>query len=333
MGRARQVMIRIIQGAWAFLAAVALLEIGLRATAGWEPGYYDIRRDPGMTVRYPYGEYKLDPWGFPDDRPQPNDARARVAWIGDSALYGVGCPQDQRFTEQLERLDPGTNHLNLGFPGFSGEPASEWETALKLAIRLGATRAVWAFNLNDVLPPKDRPTDGWRIARLPGGAWFSGTWVWTAADASLASVQVRAFGSHPIENFPKENALWFEVTANRVREVAAAFGRASIPLRVVILPYEMQVSPKAAAYYAAHGVTWEDGFLDGTAQAKLIELLPTLDVTDARAAFAGADDPGPGVWYVADGGGRLDWNHLTAAGHARVARWLVDSGWEGQLYQ
>lgn len=337
MGRVGDIAKRVVQGAWAVGLAAVALEVGLRLTAPWEPGFYDIRRDPGHTVFYPYGAYKIDPWGFADERPQPGDNRPRVAWIGDSVLYGVGCLQDRRVTERLEAADPTVNHLNLGSPGFSGEPASEWETALNLGWRLGARRAVWLFNLNDVLPPKGRPPDGPRLRRLPKPELGSWSYLWSAADASFTALQVRWLKIVPIEQQPEKNAPYFEETALRVREAAAAFERAGMPLRLVIVPYEMQVSAEAEAYYRSAGVQWEDGFLEGSAQRALIARLDGIDVVDATPAFVGPDrrreDNALGELFVAKAGGRLDWNHLTAEGHRRLADWLVASGWEARLFQ
>lgn len=333
----RKVWVRGLQAGWAVGVAGIFLEIYLRLTVPWAPGYYDVRRDPGHTVRYPYGEYKTDPWGFADDRPAPEDRRRRVAWIGDSVLYGVGCPQDQRVTERLEAADAGVVHLNLGSPGFSGDPQSEWETALNLAGKLGARRAVWLFNLNDVMPPKGKDPDGWRLRRLPLQQWASSSYLWSSIDASSLALQVRWFEVVPLENQPHLNGPYFQATAERVRAAVGRFERAGIPLRVVVLPYEMQISAEAEAFYRGAGVQWEAGFVEGSAQRALIERLDGVDVVDALPAFVGPDrrreDNALGAFFVAKGGGRLDWNHLNPAGHARLADWLVASGWEARLFE
>ena len=333
----RRVWIRALQVLWAGAVAGGVLELFLRLTVPWQPGYYDVRRDPGHTVRYAYGEYKTDPWGFADDRPAPGDRRRRVAWIGDSVLYGVGCPQDRRLTERLEAADPAVVHLNLGSPGFSGDPPSELDTALNLAGKLGASRAVWLFNLNDVMPPKGREPDGWRLRRLPFQSRLSASYLWSSLDATVMAFQVRWFQIVPLENQPERNAPDFQTTADRVRAAVGRFERARIPLRVVIVPYEMQISAEAEAFYADAGVAWEDGFVGGSAQRALIERLEGIDVVDALPAFVGPDrrreDNALGEYFVATGGGRLDWNHLNPAGHARLADWLVSSGWQARLFE
>jgi hypothetical protein len=41
----------------------------------------------------------------------------RVLHLGDSMAFGFGVPRDQTFTAELERLEPGVQHINAGVPG------------------------------------------------------------------------------------------------------------------------------------------------------------------------------------------------------------------------
>ncbi|MBI3782470.1 MAG: hypothetical protein HY270_03615 [Deltaproteobacteria bacterium] len=45
------------------------------------------------------------------------DAQRRVLHIGDSMAFGFGLPRDQTFTADLERLEPGIQHINGSIPG------------------------------------------------------------------------------------------------------------------------------------------------------------------------------------------------------------------------
>jgi len=45
------------------------------------------------------------------------DARRRVLHLGDSMAFGFGLPRDATFTADLERLEPGVQHINAGIPG------------------------------------------------------------------------------------------------------------------------------------------------------------------------------------------------------------------------
>lgn len=312
---------RILLLGWALAAAAGAGELGLRLTVPWRPGYYDAPRDPGPEVQHPYGIYTYDPLGFADLAPAPGDPRPVVAWVGDSVLYGLGCPQEGRVTEVLERLHPGVNQVNLGTPGFSPDDPARWGRMLDVAAQIGAQRSVWLVNLNDVpAPPGARPR--WR--RLPSPWLRRNSYLWSALDHSWVAVQASGSDTPAVELHPHRFTERFDRAAEAIREVTGRFGARGLPMRLVILPYEMQVSAEAARDYAASGVRWEPGFLEGSAQAALIARLPGLDVVDARPAF---DEAPRGAYFVAGAGGQADWNHLTAAGHARLAGWLVSSGW------
>ena len=310
---------RILLAGWTLAVAAGVGELGLRGTVSWRPGYYDAPRAPIGVVHHPYGDYRFDALGFADRAPEPGDPRPVVAWIGDSVLYGLGCPQEQRVTEALERLIPAVNQVNLGTLGFSPDDPARWRRMLDVAAQVGARSAVWLLNLNDVPAP---PGAFARPYRLPPSALRGWSYLWSALDRSWVAVQTA--GAPAVERFPHRFEERFDRAGEAIRDVAARFRARGLPLRIVIVPYEMQVSAAAARDYAAAGVAWEPGFLEGSAQAALIERLPGLDVVDARPAF---DEVPRGVYFVADAGGQADWNHLTAAGHARLATWLVRSGW------
>lgn len=298
-------------GVWTLVATTAGIEAALRVVRDGPPGYYHVPTAPGDHT-LPYGTYHLDPLGFADTPPAGD--RPVVAWIGDSVLFGVGCPQDQRVTEVVERLRPHEAHLNLGTPGFSPDAPARWRAALALAERFHATRAIWLFNLNDVPAPRGR--GGWW--RLPWGGLGRYSHVYSALDDALVGLQ--AGGDASPELWPARHRAAFDRAAEAARAVASAFTARQIPLKIVLLPYEMQVSRAAAAGYAAMGATWEDGFVEGSAQRALLDRLGGLDVVDARPAF---EDAPRGSWFVSTAGGRADWNHLNAAGHARLGAWLA----------
>lgn len=44
-------------------------------------------------------------------------ASRRVLHLGDSIAFGFGLPRDQTITAELERLEPGVEHVNAGIPG------------------------------------------------------------------------------------------------------------------------------------------------------------------------------------------------------------------------
>lgn len=48
--------------------------------------------------------------------PRP-EARRRVLHLGDSMAFGFGLPRNETFTAELERLEPGIQHVNAAIPG------------------------------------------------------------------------------------------------------------------------------------------------------------------------------------------------------------------------
>ncbi len=312
---------------WAVGCAAVVLELGLRLTVSWTPGYYTVARQSGgaeQRFEYAFGDITVNSQGIADDLPRGD--RPVVAWIGDSVLYGIGCGQGARVTELLEARHPADEHLNLGVAGFAALD-TEWRKALAQAQRYHARSAVWLFNLNDVIPDANHPLPGPRPWTLPKPPLLQASYLWTAFDASFASWQIRKHGVVLTEAWPGRRAVAFADTANRIRKIRAEFLAVGIPMTVMVLPLEMQVSAPAAAFYQRQGVVWEDGFLDGSPQAALAAAGPLIDLRPAFLAHQRREDIPLGRYYVATEGGRLDWNHLNRDGHAAVAAWLTETGW------
>src|SRR5690606_40047935 len=91
------------------------------------------------------------------------------------------------------------------------------------------------------------------------------------------------------------------------------------------------ISEEAARVYRGHGISWEAGFLEGSAQRMLVELLgPHMRVVDLMPAFIDLQqreksrrENGVGEYFVYDRGDKLDWNHPNRAGHRRIAEYLT----------
>src|SRR4029077_20527712 len=75
------------------------------AYGGRYDGFIDVSREP--TVLFP-------------ERFTPRPAATRrVLHIGDSMVFGVDIPRDQTFTADLEKLEPGVQHINGGISGMA----------------------------------------------------------------------------------------------------------------------------------------------------------------------------------------------------------------------
>ena len=115
-----------------FLAVLALLEIGCAfllknrylndekslmyaydAQLGWFPEKNSVKIFRGQQNT----EVRHNELGFRDDAPQ-NSSKPKIAFIGDSFVWGFGVEKNERFTEFLRRDRPDWEVLNWGVSGY-----------------------------------------------------------------------------------------------------------------------------------------------------------------------------------------------------------------------
>ncbi|MGD8282006.1 MAG: hypothetical protein PVF69_12675 [Gemmatimonadota bacterium] len=317
-------------------------ELGLRHFVRYNPGFYTSVQVTDTELRHPYGVIKINSDGFPDDEFDLSKP-LRVGYFGDSVTYGVGAGYPYRISEYLEEAYPEYEHLNLGGIGLSVSSA-EIENSAVLARRFGLTDAIYLFNLNDILPDQAfsgeiRPASlRLRDSIVNYLDWMRGrsylyTFIREKAKAFLAARGVGFHGYTAYEFEPTANEQVLRETAERINAFHRRLAELGVRLTVVILPYEMQISSAAAEAYAAHGIHWEDGFLDGSAQRVMMRhLAPDVPVIDAFHAFVGDGAEiakrrarnGLGEYFVYDKGDKLDWNHPNRKGHRAIARYLAE---------
>jgi lysophospholipase L1-like esterase len=98
--------------------------------------------------------------------PPVPDARARVAFVGDSCTFGLGVDDGQTFAALIQERLPGVESVNLGVPGYTA-----WQGRRRLAgYRFSAPPAVIVvtFGLNDTTV-WDNKGDDEQAAELAGG--------------------------------------------------------------------------------------------------------------------------------------------------------------------
>lgn len=325
-------------------------EIFLRLWVPYNPGYYVAVRGTSKEVEYPYGVIKINRDGFPDDEFDLSRS-PRVGYFGDSVTYGVGAGYGYRFTDYLRVAYPNYSHMNFGGIGLSVSRETI-EQSLTLAERYDLDCAVYFMNLNDIVPdeavaPVSAPASAREESEVPWtrlalvwverhADWLRGksylyTSLRTAAKNALEARGVGFHGYRAYEFHPKADLAVLMETARRVELFHDELARHGVELIVVLLPYEMQISDEAARTYAQRGIHWEEGFLEGSAQAVLkAELESHMRVIDLLPAFIDPVDPassraenGVGEYFVFDRGDKLDWNHPNRAGHRRIADHLA----------
>ena len=318
------------------------LEIILRVWMTYNPSYYVGFTDAkDRVVHYPYGDIKFNSQGFPDDEFDAVKRRPRIAYIGDSVCFGVGAGHGYRVTELLDGTVPQYEHMNMsggvGSDGVNDKVIARLEGNIE---RFDIDEVVYMLNLNDVLP--DQGTD---TGPQLGIAAYRRSFDWLRAHSYLFNYARTMFknwamrkgfghtGQLAYEFYPQKYPEVFRAAAARVHKLAAALRARGVGFVVVIVPYEMQISADAERKYAELGFHWEADFIDRGPQTVLVDLLRGIEVVDAYYAFV---DPtrGPdytrernalGRYFVYNAGDRIDWDHPTRAGHARIADYLLRS--------
>jgi hypothetical protein len=296
-------------------------------------------RGTSSEVEYAYGTIRINSDGFADDEFDLSKDR-RVGYIGDSGTYGVGAGHGYRISEILAELYPEFEHMNLGGIGLSLSEA-EVGYVVRLAERFDLEKAIYLFNLNDILPDAQStgaaPTGmsqarGWIAKHLD---WFRGrsylyTYLRSVVGNALRTRGVGFHGYAAYELHPEVNRQAIKETAQRISLLGRRLAERGTELVLVLLPYEMQISEEAARRYAEHGVEWESGFVEGSTQQILLEYVePSIRHIDALYAFVAPRTPGAsrtknglGEYFVYNKGDRLDWNHPNRRGHRAIAEYL-----------
>jgi len=328
-----------------FIAVILLVEIAMRLYLPYNPSYYMSVGGNSREVVYPYGIIKINSDGFPDDEFDMSK-RHHVGYFGDSVTYGVGAGHGYRFSDLLAESYPEYAHMNFSGIGLSVSRATI-ERHVALAEKFDLDVALYFFNLNDIVPDaavskKRRRADPevsrgrwlfWRtfftVDRLRGKSYLY-TWVRTLAKNYLEAQGIGFHGYLAYELHPqREHGILVE-TARRISLFRSELAKKGVEFILVLLPYEMQISQQAAETYADHGISWENGFIEGSTQRIIIDSLdPEVRYVDLLPAFIDVGHPeqsradnGLGQYFVYDRGDKLDWNHPNRLGHRAIADYL-----------
>ncbi|MGH7289125.1 MAG: hypothetical protein ACREI8_14015, partial [Myxococcota bacterium] len=293
---------------------------------------------------YPFGILKRNSLTFPDDEFDLASTKPRIGYFGDSVTRGVGAGHGYRLQDLLEKLRPELEHWTFE-AAVNGIDEKTQPRILEIAERFQLAEVVYLLNLNDLLPTKraggGETGSSFRalrqrlkfLDRLRGRSYLYSALRFRFAELML-SLGYGHTGWKAAELFPHENAGTVRETATRITGLADAVAAQGRRFRVIVLPYEMQISEEAERAYAAAGVEWEAGFLERSTQkaieAELPERVPTID---AYWAFVDPNDEAGsrrandvGEYFVYNQGDKLDWNHPNRAGHAKIAEYLASLG-------
>lgn len=322
-----------------FLAALA--EIGLRLWVPYNPGYYVVLEEQPGHYEYPFGLLLRNSKSFPDDEFDLRSTKPRIGYFGDSITRGVGAGHGYRIQDVLEKLQPEVEHWTFE-SAVNGIDERTHPRILEIAEEYQLAEVIYLLNLNDLLPTRKAggAESGSRVRalrqrfkfldRLRGRSYLYSALRFRFAQLML-SLGYGHTGWRAAELFPEQNSATVRATARRITALADAVAAQGRRFRVILLPYEMQISDQAARTYAAAGVAWERGFLERSTQQAIRAALPErVETVDAYWAFV---DPaqeaesrranGVGEYFVYDRGDKLDWNHPNRTGCAKIAEYLA----------
>ncbi|MCG8546825.1 MAG: hypothetical protein MJE12_21730 [Alphaproteobacteria bacterium] len=321
----------------AVLLALLALELYCRVTTDYAIDYYAF---PQRTVRggknvHPYGEIPINSMGFADAEFDLQSDKTRVGYVGDSVMYGLGAGYPHRITEYMEQLQPSMLHWNIG----RGVGAYFSKRDVRNAWRFKVDKLVYALNLNDIAPLAART--GTVGVEMPLGfakrfaSYFDflrgRSYLYNRVRYALKTIATKlgygTSGYRAIELFSSESREVFLAAGQKISQLAASLRATKVETCILFLPYEMQISADAARTYAAQGITWENGFLDGSVQRLLREAIDEeIAVFDPRPAFPEAT---VGSYFVHDKGDRIDFNHPNRRGHWVIAKAMFDANFCG----
>ncbi len=255
----------------------------------------------------------------------------RVLHLGDSITFGFGLPRDQTLTAELERLEPGVQHINAGIPGTAPDAylavLQRWLTSHHIDVVV-----MHVYEVNDLDGLDSRyPCCGWQPlltyedgtaalrcthGTVPDFGRAGWTWlrdhnpppyllrVWigtSAAAAHIAAAMSRE--SYMLADQPLEI---------RLAHLESILRRARDDLAARRIPFVVDVVP--ARSWIEDGKEWQHY------GPRILDVARRLDVAalDGSQVLRDAATHGQELFFE---NGDI---HFNAAGHLLWARWLHD---------
>ncbi len=312
------------------------LEIICRIFIKFEKDYYTASKklQRENIINHPYGQIPVNKEGFFDEDFDFKNNKKKIAYFGDSIVYGVGAGFPYRFTEYLDKLSPEFDHLNLS--GGVGISLENWDQKHEnFLITNKINRIIYVMNLNDIAPlsnsykiKKDDQSDIKSISYLRDfilpldkslrGKSMLYTYVRFKIKTYFVKKGFEASGYQAIELFPLTNKTHIINAAQKIQEWSLDLKRKKIKNCIIIIPYEMQISKNARKYYKKIGINFDKGFENFLTQ-KIIKdnLSSEVDFLTIKNAFI---EKKIGHYFVFNKGDKIDFNHPNREGHLAIAK-------------
>jgi len=258
-------------------------------------------------------------------------ATRRVLHLGDSMVFGFGLPRDQTFTADLERLEPGVEHINAGIPGTAPDAylavMERW-----LASRQVDVVVMHVYEGNDLDGLDGRyPCCGWQ----PLLTYENGTAAFRCAHGTAPDFARAGLTWLRFHNPPPYLLRAFVATSTAAAHVAAAMARE--PYFLAEQPFETRLAHLESILRSAADLTrargtrfvvdvvparsWVEESKDWQHSAPQILTIARrlgIDAIDGSEVFRAAASHGQTLF---PGNGDI---HFNAAAHLLWAQWLHD---------
>jgi lysophospholipase L1-like esterase len=278
---------------------------------------------------------------------KPEDL-TRIMVVGDSVAFGYGVELHDMFSKVLEREVNGQGAARYEVMTFGGAGGNTYAQKKIIADNVPLYNPDWvviAFNLNDILPDRTKKQSAFsggsgnsvvramNRARRNLDATFRGRSHLYFLFRERSKVLLRRFGVAspamiPLPAFELEDdrsaSAWHDTSAALV-EIAGELQKQGIPLLLVILPVDIQMSSEVAAMYRQQfGFRFADSLIDGLPQRMIAEFARRHGIACVDLLPAFRRRSGENVFFRVHGG-IVDWNHPNRTGHRIIGEELASA--------
>jgi lysophospholipase L1-like esterase len=266
--------------------------------------------------------------------------------VGDSVAFGYGVELEDTFSKVLEReltREGAGRHEVMTFGGAGGNTYAQRKVIADNVSLYEPDVVVLAFNLNDILPKKSKKSVGVesspkkavlrsvsRFRRKLDSAFRSRSHLYYSV-RERSKVVLRRFGIAspamvPLPAFDMEKnhavSAWRD-TSEALLEIANELKKRHVPLLLVILPVDMQMSFEVAAMYRKRfGFKFADSLVDGLPQRIIREFARRNKIACVDLLPVFRRHTGKNLFFRVHGD-LVDWNHPNRTGHEIIGEELA----------
>ena len=259
-------------------------------------------------------------------------------------MYGVGAGYPYRISEYLDELEPNIEHVNISEVGSSFINYNDQENLREKLILGKIDKIIYIMNLNDIAPLanydlknnlSENNSDNSKISTilrnrilkkldesLRGKSFFYTHLRLKFKNFLMVKLNLNSTGFKAIELFPNEHENDIKLAAKNLSSLINK-GIFEMPICVIILPYEMQISKHATKKYKNMGLNFEKDFLNFKTQKIFINEFKknTNNIFYLGESF---EEKNVGEYFVYNKGDKIDFNHPNKFGYKVLAEEIYE---------